>query len=452
MSSFAGGVIKTVSRYIGMAVLLGFTLLFSPILIPLAVLVLGAMYGLVFYLYIKYAQRDFMVDEDFPPTGAHGANGSLPLILPLGLTRVVKLTIAFIGHISVDFQFAPTVLPGLWQYYSSDSAGFLFRDVSFNSSFPSCKLDVYSSVLPRNAGVSIDPSDGTSPVIIFIYGGAWSSGDKKLYFMMAKKMMDLGFVVVIPNYPLYPDTKIDAQLDCVRQCCIWTFDNICKYGGNGRKCYLVGHSAGAHIASTLLVYNALAQIYGDKERFFNRKTSSQSSNVLSGDGHVDMTVDNFLQQLCRKHLKRPTLDCAKIKGFIGIGGVYDIPGHFEYEAFRGVEEVSAMVRNMGGLRKSFLRSPALLLKDTFISSLNIPMKIGMKMRTYFPKMTLLHGETDTTTPPKTSKEFHRVLCQHGIDVSLDIVPSCKHSDLILALMKETKHTAFIEDILLGLNK
>ena len=418
-------------------------LLFSPVLLPCLVLIICGMYSLTFYLYLRMAQRDYRYDEDFEYGKKGSLGGSKAFVIPFGVVRVMKVTLAFIQHVSVDFHFAPTVIYGLKQYYSEQNASFCFRDIPFNC-VSGCKMDIYSTVKPSST--SIDPSDGTSPVIVFVYGGAWSSGDKKLYFLLAKRLMELGFVVVIPNYPLYPYGKIDQQVDTIRHCLVWTLDNICKYGGNGRNVYVMAHSAGAHIVSTLLVYNALSQVYGDKEKFFNRKTNS-SNNILTNDGHVDLTIDSFLQYISRKHLKRPLLDTSKIKGFLGIGGVYDIPSHFDYEAYRGVEEISAMVRNMGGLRKSYLRSPTLLLRDTFITSLNIPMKIGMKLRTYFPKMTLIHGENDTTTPPKTSKEFHRALMQHGVDSSLDLPIACKHSHLILALMKDTEHTNYILNIL-----
>lgn len=53
-------------------------------------------------------------------------------------------------------------------------------------------------------GRGVRGSGGRS-VVVFVYGGTWSSGDKSMYGMMCAHLADLlQAVVVCPNYSTYP--------------------------------------------------------------------------------------------------------------------------------------------------------------------------------------------------------------------------------------------------------
>ena len=54
-------------------------------------------------------------------------------------------------------------------------------------------------------------------VIVFLYGGAWGSGDKAMYPLLARTLVLEGFVVVIPNYTLFPRVCVCAH-ECVPAC------------------------------------------------------------------------------------------------------------------------------------------------------------------------------------------------------------------------------------------
>lgn len=91
------------------------------------------------------------------------------------------------------------------------------RDISYSDVSPECKLDIYHP----------DRDDGNDkekrPVIIFIYGGSWSSGQKLLYTSMANTLRELGYVVVVPDYRKYPTVKVDSMYQDIRRTIQWTF-------------------------------------------------------------------------------------------------------------------------------------------------------------------------------------------------------------------------------------
>lgn len=90
-----------------------------------------------------------------------------------------------------------------------------------------------------------------APVILFFWGGRWEEGDKSLYRFVGAELASKGFVVVIPNYRLYPAVKFPAFLEDAAQAVAWTHAHIAEFGGSPDKIVLMGHSAGAYNAAML---------------------------------------------------------------------------------------------------------------------------------------------------------------------------------------------------------
>lgn len=103
------------------------------------------------------------------------------------------------------------------------------------------RLDIYR---PKTASAN-------APVIVFFYGGNWVSGDRKDYAFVGQALAARGFVVVVPDYRLYPQVGYPEFLNDAAQAVAWTERAIGQYGGDPRKLYLMGHSAGAYNAAML---------------------------------------------------------------------------------------------------------------------------------------------------------------------------------------------------------
>lgn len=108
------------------------------------------------------------------------------------------------------------------------------------------RLDVY---LPKDTH--------NFPVVHFVHGGYWNSGDKRykqglsgLYGNLGTALARHGIGVVVSNYRLVPKVGIDEQLEDVTAAIAWTLQAAKDWSWNGRL-YLMGHSAGGHIVSLL---------------------------------------------------------------------------------------------------------------------------------------------------------------------------------------------------------
>ncbi len=137
-------------------------------------------------------------------------------------------------------------------------------------------LDVYA---PRRM-------DTARQVAVFLYGGGWERGRKWDYGWVAQALAARGYVVVLPDYRLYPQVRFPEFLNDSAQAVRWAVDHAAAYGGDPSRVVLLGHSAGA--------YNA----------------------VMLG--------------LAPSYLQHAGVDPARIVGVVGIAGPYDflpLKGH-----------------------------------------------------------------------------------------------------------------------------
>ncbi len=87
------------------------------------------------------------------------------------------------------------------------------------------------------------------PVLIFIHGGAWRSGDRSNYPALGNRFAKEGIGVVVPSYRLMPGAPHPAQIEDAVAAVDWVVRHIAEYGGDPKRLYLGGHSAGGHLAA-----------------------------------------------------------------------------------------------------------------------------------------------------------------------------------------------------------
>jgi acetyl esterase/lipase len=90
------------------------------------------------------------------------------------------------------------------------------------------------------------------PVVLFVHGGSWRSGNKNLYAALGQSLAADGIGCVICNYRLSPAVQHPAHVEDVAKAFAWTAENIAKYGGKKEQLFLCGHSAGGHLVSLLV--------------------------------------------------------------------------------------------------------------------------------------------------------------------------------------------------------
>ncbi|MCR9200176.1 MAG: carboxylesterase family protein [Planctomycetaceae bacterium] len=91
------------------------------------------------------------------------------------------------------------------------------------------------------------------PVIFWIHGGGWQTGDKANVALKPQVLTDRGFLFVSTNYRLLPDVTMDVLTRDVAKAVGWVHRHIAEYGGDPNRIVIGGHSAGAQLAALLAV-------------------------------------------------------------------------------------------------------------------------------------------------------------------------------------------------------
>lgn len=105
-----------------------------------------------------------------------------------------------------------------------------------------------------NANRTVDRSQ--RDVIIFLFAGAWILGSVEENERICKTMADItNYVVVGVQYGLAPEHPFPQGFNDVLRSLQWVTANIAAYGGNPKRIFVTGESAGGNLAAALAAYN-----------------------------------------------------------------------------------------------------------------------------------------------------------------------------------------------------
>ncbi len=151
------------------------------------------------------------------------------------------------------------------------------------------------------------------PVLFFIHGGAWTSGDRKLYGLLGKVFAKNGIGTVVISYRLTPKVQHPGHIEDVARAFAWTHQHIAQFGGRPDRIFVSGQSAGGHLAA-----------------------------LLSTD---------------ERYLKSHGLSLKDIRGAIPISGIYTFrPGELQFIIGKGQEaaESASPLKHVSGDEPPFL--------------------------------------------------------------------------------------------------
>ncbi|KAJ1969503.1 hypothetical protein IWQ62_000587 [Dispira parvispora] len=334
------------------------------------------------------------------------------------------------------------------------------------------------------------------PVLCFVYGKTWSSSQRNVYTPMAHTLRQQGYLVLLPELRRPPTVSVLDTVDDVLQCMTWATQHVAKYGGSPTCIYLMGHGAGAHLATLAAsVWSFAASkkmpsplpvgLHSEDRVTLRHRTPSRGTDldVTTGEGseslplsprdtppsssaHTSPTSDSppsptwsnrivtsqdkeslghHLNALVHKYsllwtstspepiqLSLDPTPPLHIAGLILLAGVYDIDDQRRYERRRGIDELSATTRLLGSCASGLL-SPSLLLESLCNST-------GKSLsQLVFPKKVLLiHGERDTMFPLKSSEHFFDLLCQLDVeDANFKIYSKTRSMNPAITLLTES---------------
>jgi arylformamidase len=134
---------------------------------------------------------------------------------------------------------------------SEANAQRLAKDVRYGTASERQVLDVYAPPGAKNL-----------PVVFWIHGGGWQTGDKSMVALKPKAFTDAGLVFVSINHRLLPTVDMAAITRDVASALGWVYKNIAAHGGDPNKLLVMGHSSGGQLAALMCTDDRYAKAEG----------------------------------------------------------------------------------------------------------------------------------------------------------------------------------------------
>ncbi|XP_028776383.1 probable isoprenylcysteine alpha-carbonyl methylesterase ICMEL1 isoform X1 [Neltuma alba] len=236
---------------------------------------------------------------------------------------------------------------------------------------PRNRLDLY---LPKN-------NDGPKPVVAFITGGAWIIGYKAWGSLLGQQLSERDIMVACIDYRNFPQGTMSDMIEDASQGISFVCNNIAEYGGDPNKIFLMGQSAGAHIAACALVEQAIKE---------------------AGEG------------------ESTTWSVSQIKAYFGLSGGYNLLSLVDYFHSRGLYR-SIFLSIMEGEESLRQFSPELRIQEPNVAN----------AASLLPPIVLFHGTGDYSIPSDASTSFAETLQRLGVKAEAVLYEGKTHTDLFL---------------------
>lgn len=233
--------------------------------------------------------------------------------------------------------------------------------------------------------------DGALPVIIWLHGGGWRVGDRKLAPDLSCYFAKLGFAMVSIDYRLSGEALFPAQIHDVKTAIRWVRETADQYGFDRERIGLWGSSAGGHLAALAGVTEGNV-LEGENKEYENQSSHVQA--VVVGYGPTD-----FLQMDDHRDPEgKPSDDPESIQ----------LPPNA-----RSDDPDSPESMLLGAPIRSCPERVQEANPITYV-------KPGA------PPFLILHGLSDTAVPAHQSKILYEALAKQGNDVTLCLIDGLGH--------------------------
>ena len=261
-----------------------------------------------------------------------------------------------------------------------------------NGAILTLRDQIYSRVggLDRLADV-IAPSAGSpAPVILFLHGGGWRLGDRRLAPDLTRYFAAAGFAMVSIDYRLSGEALFPAAIEDAKTAIRWIRKEAPHYHFDAGRIGLWGSSAGAHLAAMAALTNE-DQFTGEEWRDF----PSHVRAVVDGYGPTDFSQ----QDAMRDPEGRPS----------------DDPESIQMPAGRRSSDFDSM-------ESRFIGAPIETAPDRVQQANPIQyIRTGGA-----PPFLIMHGLSDTAVPAHQSEILYQALSASGAEATLALIDKLGH--------------------------
>lgn len=141
------------------------------------------------------------------------------------------------------------------------------RDIAYSENPTSGAENLLDVYYPEDLSTAKD-------VLVFIHGGSWNSGKKETYWWLGRNLARKNVVTIIINYSLSPEAAYEKMAADCAKALKWVSINSSTYGGNNKRIFVMGHSAGGHLATL---------IHSDPRYFLKESIADPIKGIILND-------------------------------------------------------------------------------------------------------------------------------------------------------------------------
>lgn len=233
-----------------------------------------------------------------------------------------------------------------------------------------------------------------NPVVVFVTGGAWIIGYKAWGALLGKRLAERGIIVACVDYRNFPQGTISDMVGDASEAISFICDTVASYGGDPNQIYLMGQSAGAHIAACALLEQAVKESRGEE---------------------IYWSV-------------------TQIKSYFGLSGGYNMQNLVDHFHERGLYR-SIFLSIMEGRRSLPQFSPEIVIQ-----------KLSHEAIALLPEIVLFHGTGDYSIPSSASETFADVLKKVGAKTKVQLYKGKTHTDVFVQDPLRGGKDPLVEDV------
>jgi len=258
---------------------------------------------------------------------------------------------------------------------------------------PDVTYEILSGFRPGTLDLYLPPRrfSGLRPTVVFIHGGGWVGGGKRLsgafdnWPNVLASMARRGYVVAAVSYRFSGEAPFPAAIQDVKAAIRWLRANSSEYRIDKGRFMTFGGSAGGQLAALAATSCGIVDLMPADSQVATRNSTVESPKA----GTVASSSES---------------DC--VQGAVAWYGIFDfatMPGRENERGYLGCGRAECTPEQMS---RASARS---YLSDNT------------------PPILLIAGADDRTVPPQQSLDFHAAMQARGLKSEIHIIPGVDHS-------------------------
>ena len=130
-------------------------------------------------------------------------------------------------------------------------------------------LDIYypkplAKAMQSKKATADNAINDSYPMVVFVHGGSWESGNKDEYAFVGQSLAQAGYVTAVINYRKAPEHVYPDYVQDAAQAIAWSYKNAESLHADPKRLAVIGHSAGAFNAVAAVANEDFLAPYGVK--------------------------------------------------------------------------------------------------------------------------------------------------------------------------------------------